>query len=359
MMRELSVISFTACGMALARRLAEALSQTEADWEVRLFTKWSGAGSDTLAVSVSEWAGEQMTKKRALLFIGACGIAVRAVAPWLTDKLHDSPVLAADETGTYVIPLLSGHVGGATELARKLADVLGAIPVITTATDLRNGFAVDLFAQRNDLCIRNKDGIAKVSAKVLTGREITLSVDPRRLREHTQMPEGIRRVPYPPRDPVDVIIDTAEESGELETKETKALLVLCPRVYAIGMGCRRGKEEDQVDALISRTLAEQKIRKEQVFALASVDRKKEEPCFLSWSRKEGIPFRTFSPQQLETVPGCFHGSAFVKQQIGVDNVCERAALLACGSSGTLVYEKHGEYGMTIAIAKREWEVSFE
>lgn len=105
--------------------------------------------ADTICVrnSLSAWAGEQMAARHALIFIGACGIAVRAIAPWIMDKLHDSPVLVADEMGKYVIPLLSGHVGGANELAVRLAGALGAIPVITTATDLHDSFAVDIFAK--------------------------------------------------------------------------------------------------------------------------------------------------------------------------------------------------------------------
>lgn len=113
-----------------------------------------------------------MAARHALIFIGACGIAVRAIAPWIMDKLHDSPVLVADEMGKYVIPLLSGHVGGANELAVRLAGALGAIPVITTATDLHDSFAVDIFAKRNDLRICNREGIAKVSAKYWQARKL-------------------------------------------------------------------------------------------------------------------------------------------------------------------------------------------
>ena len=98
---------------------------------------------------MGEWAGKQMAEKHTLLFIGACGIAVRAIAPYITDKLHDSAVLVMDEGGNYIIPILSGHVGGANEIAVKIAVEIGAVPVITTATDINGKFAVDLFAKRN------------------------------------------------------------------------------------------------------------------------------------------------------------------------------------------------------------------
>ena len=152
---KISVISFTKTGQQLAERIRESMNGEKET--VILYSKCSRKKTtqtfgripnkdsnvptdntgDTIAVqeSVSAWAGEQMAAHHALVFIGACGIAVRAIAPWITDKLHDSPVLVADEMGKYVIPLLSGHVGGANELAVRLAGALGAIPVITTATD--------------------------------------------------------------------------------------------------------------------------------------------------------------------------------------------------------------------------------
>ena len=96
-----------------------------------------------------------------------------------------------------------------------------------------------------------------------------------------------------------------------------------------------------------------------MFALASIDRKKEEEGFIVWSRKTNIPFFTFTAEQLQEVEGRFQTSAFVEQQVGVDNVCERAALKVCGKSGMLVYKKHMEDGMTIAIGKREWSIVFD
>lgn len=201
---------------------------------------------DTIAVqeSVSAWAGEQMVAHHALVFIGASGIAVRAIAPWITDKLHDSPVLVADEMGKYVIPLLSGHVGGANELAVRLAGALGAIPVITTATDLHDSFAVDIFARRNDLRICNREGIAKVSAKVLAGEEITMSVPTGHLAVDETIPPGIRLCAYPPTEKVDVLI--ADGMEEIFRKEAAELL-LQPKKYILGVGCKRDTDSTKLD----------------------------------------------------------------------------------------------------------------
>lgn len=353
----LSIISFTQNGIVLSKKLAQELKGVE----LALFTKCSHHGPEFIEQSIGDWAREQMQEKNALLFIGACGIAVRAIAPYIADKLQDSPVLVMDEKGTYVIPILAGHMGGANEIALQIAEKTGAIPVITTATDINHKFAVDLFAKKNHLHIANKDGIAKVSSQVLAGEKITMSIEPGHMDEKTQIPEEIQLVSYPPQQLVDIVVTA-------EAKDYDASICLRPKEYVIGMGCKRGKEAEKIEALIQRSLQETGIRKEQIFALASIDKKKDEEGLLTWSRKENIPFLTFSAEQLQEVEGNFNTSDFVKEQVGVDNVCERAALAVCEREneekrnqhvGKISYEKHAEDGMTIAIAKREWRVVFD
>ena len=312
------------------------------------------SSADTICVrnSLSAWAGEQMAARHALIFIGACGIAVRAIAPWIMDKLHDSPVLVADEMGKYVIPLLSGHVGGANELAVRLAGALGAIPVITTATDLHDSFAVDIFAKRNDLRICNREGIAKVSAKVLAGEEITMSVQTGHLAVDETIPPGIRLCAYPPVEKVDVLI--ADDTEETFRKESAELL-LQPKKYILGVGCKKDTDSAKLDLFLKKILEEQGIVIEQIAALASIDVKKEERCLLEFSEKYRIPFRTYTAQELQAVPGEFHGSEFVKTQVGVDNVCERAALKAAGTGGWILLGKQAQDGMTVAVAEKTWK----
>lgn len=368
---KISVISFTKNGQQLAERIRETMGGEE----VMLYTKCSQMGKKTAQAaqmensvaqpegnpgvihvqsSVATWTGEQMAAHHALVFIGACGIAVRAIAPWITDKLHDSPVLVMDEQGQYVIPLLSGHVGGANELAACLATELGAVPVITTATDLHGSFAVDLFAKRNDLWICNREGIARVSAKVLAGEEITMSVQTGHLAVDETVPSGIRLCAYPPTEKVDVLIaDSTEEALRKETAE----LLLQPKKYILGVGCKKGTDSIKLEEFLRKILDEQGIVIEQIAALASIDVKKEERCLLEFSEKYRIPFQIYSAQELQAVPGAFHGSAFVKAQVGVDNVCERAAMRAAGTGSQIRLGKQAQDGMTVAIAETAWKVT--
>ena len=380
----LSIISFTEKGAHLSLKLLDMLSEEgENAW---LYTKCSkyrdGSINKRLRYVYSntdEWAKVQMSAKNELLFIGACGIAVRAIAPWVANKLYDSPVLVMDELGTYVIPILSGHVGGANEIAVKIAEMTGSIPVITTATDLNKSFAVDIFAKKNYLYIENKDGIAKVSSKVLRGEKISMAIEPlghaisepetleteenktekvetveagKQAEQDNRFTNQIEIVDFPPKQPIDVIITSQKQ-------DYNASLILRPKEYVLGMGCKRGKEPEKIEEYIDQTLTALGISKNQVYAICSIDKKRDEAGFLQWSSLERIPFITYSAEELEEVEGDFEVSQFVKSQVGVDNVCERAALKGCGEGGELVYRKHASDGMTIAVAKRDWRVSFD
>ena len=359
-------------------KCASQINATETAVSQKIVTVSKNPDTIVVTTSLSEWTGKQMTAHRALVFIGACGIAVRAIAPWITDKLHDSPVIVMDEQGQHVIPLLSGHVGGANELALRLSEAIGAIPVITTATDLHGSFAVDLFAKKNDLWIRNREGIAKVSAKVLAGEEITLCVQTGHLEMPVNLPDGIRVCEYPPEENVDVLVTEnnyvsgTEERYLLEQKSmlsmsasmdqpevySKEQLSLHPKKYTLGIGCKKGTDSAKLEDYLQSILEQQGISIEEIVALASIDVKKEEPCLLKFIEKHRIPFRTYSAQELQAVPGEFHTSAFVKNTVGVDNVCERAAVCAAGDGGHLRVTKQANDGMTVAIAEKNWKVIF-
>ena len=152
----IKILYFTDKGKALAEKIKEGLSGHDAVIVPK-------------GVPIAFVCGDAFADKEALVFVGAAGIAVRAIAPYVRDKLTDPPVIVTDENGNFVIPILSGHVGGANSLALEVAEVLEAQPVITTATDVSGAFSVDLFARENDLRIANREGIAKVSSSALEG----------------------------------------------------------------------------------------------------------------------------------------------------------------------------------------------
>lgn len=351
---KLSIISFTEKGLSLSKRLTKVWKETE----VILYTKCTAYLKEErkhsvmfVDKSIKEWTKEQMEEKNALLFIGACGIAVRSIAPCIVDKLHDSPVLVMDERGEYIIPILSGHMGGANEMAHYIAEKIKAVPVITTATDINGMFAVDLFAKKNKLHIIDKEGIAKVSSKVLAGQKITISIENGHICEDSPLPEELILVSYPPTEQVDIVVTS-------KNVDFDATIRLRPKEYVIGMGCKKGMDAEKIEDLIKHCMEKLGITSIQLLALASIEQKCREQGFLIWSRKYNVPFLTYNAEQLQGVEGNFSESSFVKDTVGVGNVCERAALKACGDYGNLILKKYAENGMTIAVARREWSVAF-
>ena len=284
------------------------------------------------------WAGEQMRKKNALLFIGAVGIAVRAIAPHIENKLSDSPVIVMDEVGVFCVPILSGHMGGANELAIFIAEIKGATPVITTATDINGCFAVDVFARENNLFITDKDAIKKISAKVLSGERLTMSVESghifneegifseaadgaRKERIPDKIPDEIILEKYPPKGYVDVLV-TSEDAGY------DAGIILKPRRYILGAGCRRGLLPEVFEEKVLKELEKLGVSVNELASLATVDLKSDEEAFLCFCKKHRLELRCFSPEKLMQAEGDFSHSDFVLKTTGADNVCERAAACA-------------------------------
>lgn len=302
--------------------------------------------------SLSEWTAEQFASSDALIFIGAAGIAVRAVAPFLKDKLKDPAVLVIDEKAQYVIPILSGHVGGANLLAEKIAGILLAVPVITTATDVNQRFAVDVFAVKNHLTIWNREGIRQISGELLEGKPVGLFVDGAKVEG--MVPEEVCVGVHCEKNIY--ITAVKREDWVREAQEAKAILLI-PRNVTLGIGCRRGVETDVIERKVQETLAAYSLFSEAVCQVASVDRKRDEAGLLELTARHGWDFVTFSADKLQEVAGKFQESAFVKSTIGVGNVCERAAVLASG--GPLQIPKQAGDGVTVAAAWGKIRVSFD
>ena len=339
------VISYTKRGYELSERLKSI------GVAGKLYTGCSALkGSADYVADMTEVVENHFFSRTPLLFVGATGIAVRSVAPYLKDKTKDPAILVMDEKGSFVIPLVSGHIGGANEMAIEIAKAISATPVITTATDINSAFAVDIFAKKNHLHISDKGGIAEVSAKVLRGDTITIAVESSRLTDEVSLPEHVKLKAYPPDSHVDVVITD-------EKNKYDASLELIPRKYVVGAGCRKDKDIKEFESFIDRTFYENGIDKESIAAIASIDLKKDEACIKTWARRNDCEFVTYDADTLNDIPGDFAASTFVKEKTGVSNVCERAAV-AASRGGDLVVKRTAENGMTLAVAETDWRVSF-
>lgn len=355
---ELAVIYFTDAG----RKLAEKCSECMNDYE--MIIKDGRCKNEDEQIKKEErekrhlWIKEQFEKKVPLIFISACGIAVRMIAPFVENKLTDSPVLVMDDCGRYVIPILAGHVGGANELAWELEKGIKAQAIITTATDNHGMFAVDIFAKRNHMLIRNKEGIAKISSKVLNRETITIGFE-----ENVEVLLGLDGSSMPEK--FCLSSENMQPSETVQASETTqpsepvhiwvgaspkpSLLWLTPKRYVLGMGCKKGKPAEDLISFASRICAEYRIAPESIRALCSIDLKKDEEGLISLAKTWQLPFETFSAEELKKVQGEFSESAFVEGVTGVGNVCERAALAYAKEKGNLLVKKTAMDGMTIAI----------
>ena len=330
------IFAFTRRGIDTARRVREAVGG-----EIRVPRRLEAGDCPAYAGSLSDCVGAGFDRD-ALVFVGAAGIAVRAVAPFVSDKLSDPAVLCLDERGQFVVPLLSGHIGGANRLARQIASALGATPVITTATDVNGRFSVDAWASERGFAISDMALAKRVSAEILT-REIPFCADG---PVSGELPDGL--VPGDS-GPLGICASTRR------LQPFDATLLLAPKALRVGIGCRRGTPREAIDARIEAVFAANGLNIEAVGAVATIDRKGDEPGLVDCCRDRGWPLKLYTAEQLEAVPGAFSDSEFVRAAVGVGNVCERAAL---AEGGRLVVPKTAGDGVTVAVAEMKWGIDF-
>ena len=286
--------------------------------------------------------GEAFANMDALIFVGACGVAVRSIAPFVRDKKTDPAVLCLDERASFVIPLLSGHIGGANALAARLAGALGAAAVITTATDVNGKFAVDAWAAQNGCAIEDF-ALAKRFAAEILEHDLPLCSE---FPVCPPLPGGVVAAEE---GPFGVYIGCRTESPFGVT------LRLIPRKLRVGLGCRRGTEQAAIETAVRQVFRENRLALAAISGVSSIDLKQDEPGLLAACRANGWQARFYSAAQLRAVPGSFTGSNFVASVTGVDNVCERAALYG---GGRLLVQKQALGGVTVAVAEEPWEVRF-
>ncbi len=339
------IVSYSANGAATAERIAAGLRGDAQNCRCFALEKYRLPGVEPLTGDAQSWAGDAFREADALIFCAAAGIAVRAIAPHLKGKAQDPAVLVTDELGHFVIPLLSGHLGGANELALRIASSIQAEPILTTATDIHGVFAVDLFAKKNHLWIEDLHLAKKVSASVLSGEPVGFTSDIR----------CVGRLPAE-------LTSGAAQLGIAVTNDIAAApyaetLRLIPRRYVAGIGCRRGKSAADLASFLEKRLAESNLRIRDLRGIASVDLKKDEAGLIELCKQNRLEFLTYSAEELAAVPGEFTSSEFVRSVAGVESVAERAAVRASG--GKLVRRKVGEDGMTFALAIVEEDIRFE
>lgn len=373
------ILSFTQTGTLLNQRIGSLLQNEKIECQSYAPAKYL-SGEKLYQTKPYPENPKELIKEgwgdSAFLFIGAVGIAVRYIAPYVKDKFTDSPVVVMDEKARYVIPLLSGHLGGAVELAERLAEWTGAVPVQTTATDVQGKFAVDVFAKKNQLQISDREAAKQISASVLDGRQVGLwigegiSYDPKEISDELVLCGSEEEfMSFAETRPAIVITKTAREGRRIRERLLEsvafaaqqtghaAILCLYPRNITAGVGCRKEILEALFEKGLDDVLDGYGLDQTQVKRLVSIDLKKDEKAILGFAQEHRIPFMTYPAEELKKVGDVSASSAFVKQVTGVDNVCERAAKLA-EPDGELLCPKCVREQMTVALVEKAVSVCF-
>ena len=272
----------------------------------------------------------------ALIFVCACGIAVRAVAPYLKSKATDPAVIVTDDCGKFVIPVLSGHLGGANALAERIAELIGAQAVITTATDTGGLFSPDCFAAANGLIITDLTAAKEIASAVLDGEKIGFVSD----YEYRNMPEELS---------ADTDCRTGIYVGCEEKMPFPVTLRLLPKNIVLGIGCKRGTTCCTIKHTVLSALEGSGISPERVRDIATVDLKSDEQGLIALCEEFGVRLTAYTPDELMKTEGDFTSSDFVKSVTGVDCVCERSAVKCSG--GRLLLRKYADSGVTVAAAE--------
>ena len=337
---KVTLFAYSKNGMETGRRIMAALDGEFASYAVE---RLAGGVFLPLPKPAAPVYKEAFSASDALIFVSSCGIAVRSVAPYVRSKTEDPAVIVADDAGRFVISLLSGHMGGANALAERIAAAIGAVPVITTATDVNGRFSVDTWAKNKGYAIADMKAAKAVSAAILEADVPLTSVFPIK----GALPSGI-------------VMGRNGEVGialsYLKDAPFNTTLRLVPKCLSVGVGCRRGTGEEAIAGAVARVLDENGLDARAVNCFASIDLKQDEPGLISFCKKAGIPLRFYSAEQLQAVEGEFTPSEFVRETTGVDNVCERAAMIGAEK---LIVKKTAADGVTVAVALIKTEVRFE
>lgn len=333
---KIRIVAFTNVGKNLLKTIVEILENNFTD-DILIY--------DPEKNNLSQWVKDNFYNGNALIFIGATGIATRLIAPHVRSKDIDPAVIVIDEKGKFIIPILSGHIGGANELSNRLAKYLGAVAVITTATDINNKFAVDVWSEKNNCSIKNISDIKKISMAILKDEKIGL---------YTKF-EIFGHIPYQivPCDKGNIGICLALDEN---LKPFNTTINVIPKIVTLGVGCKKNTSPQKFEEFILSNLKEHFISLKSVIAISSIDLKKREQCIVKFAEKNNIEFITYSTEELNQVEGDFSSSDFVKKVTGVDNVSERSAVLQ--SSGKLIIKRIKSDGMTLAVSLHNWRCSF-
>ena len=347
----IAIIAVTEKGKNTAEKIASELENVDVFFQKR---------------GIKELTGELFNKYECIIFVSACGIAVRCISPFLKSKFEDPAVLVVDDNGNNVISLLSGHIGGANEITLKIADILNANPVITTSTDTNKKGALDVIVSKIGGYVENLRESAKlVNSYLVDDKRVGIYFDSdyeiekdslnlsgfELIDEKTEIDaisklDALVSVTDKLRCWVDEIIYNIKKDNE--EKEDLIYIKLVPRRIALGMGCRKNTETEKMIEEFSMFSALNNIHPVAIVKTGSLIIKKDEKCMIDLSKALCAEFNLFDVDEICTCDYMFDKSEFVKKNTGVYSVAQPSAYLL---SGNVISEKYKNNGTTFAFGR--------
>ena len=353
-MEKIALTALTEKGFLLGEKIA-------AEYEnISLYSTKERQGWDNSYSDFTSLVRHLFSSHQAIIFIMATGIVVRKIAALVESKATDPAILVLDEKGQNVISLLSGHLGGANKLTKDLAEFLQANPVITTATDVNDLYAIDSFASDYGLLPWPLKGIKVFNNKVLNNEEILIVLD-----------QGIK-VEKDPAWKNFKFIDLSDFKEKYQAKhqedfvfishqldsEVKAGLYLRPKNIIIGTGCRKDYSSQDYERNFLKFLKEENISLDAVKEIRTYSLKKDETCLLDFSKKYKIDLKTFTADEINQIyedNPSLKRSDFAYKNAGVYGVAEAVILIDQNKDFKALTFRREMQGMTLAAGKITWQ----
>jgi len=352
------VVAITERGVETALKIKNTLNSVGLPCNMYASEKYSREDVLPMDRKLGEFIRGVYATTDAIVAVMATGIIIRAVAPCLESKLVDPAVVSVDVSGRFAISLLSGHYGGANELARLIAGGIGATPVVTTASDVMGKQSVDELARLLHLTIANPASLVAVNAAIVNGERVALVlVGDVKLPVNNVCGYAVEKVEN---EAHAVAIVNSYDAGTIIAKErlstavfSKPVTILKPKTVVVGLGARKDISEGDVLEAVRAALKRVNLPLARVDQLATVDIKKASLSMIHAAKALGLAFSFVSVDALRALrhDELSPDSKLVEEKIGVGGVCERAALITAGKNAHLILKKMKLNGVTVAIAE--------
>ncbi len=329
---KLGIIAVTEKGVSKALKIKKSIKE---NYVCDIFTteKFLREGIFLIEGKLQNFYGFLLNMKKydTFLFITAAGIAVRTIAPFIKTKDIDPAVVSMDEEGNFIVSLLSGHLGGANKAAEVLGKIIGAVPVISTASDVSGKTAVDTIAVKIQGKLESLESAKKVTSLIVAGKNVELKI-----------PENINS-----ENPQGVIVISNKKNIEISK--------IIPQNIVVGIGCRKGKESCEIISAVKDAFEKYNLCEESIRIFATVDIKSDEQGILKTAEFFKKDLAVIARDEIKKIEKNFQQSDFVKKNLGVGAVSAPCAFLGSGRAGKFLAEKLKYEGITISIFEERTE----